>query len=94
IGLYVAAAGFGSSGPFVEAALADEIDMIQVNCTAIVELTHAIARQMTPRRRGGIVLFASLVGWQGVPLSATYSATKAFVQSFAEALRVELKMEG
>lgn len=91
IGLYVASAGFGTSGPFVDADLSEEVDMIQVNCVAAIELTHAVANQMKPRRRGGIVLLASLVGWQGVPLSATYAATKAFVQSFAEAIRVELK---
>ncbi len=91
IGLYIGAAGFGSSGQFVDLAVAEEAEMIQVNCSAAVEISHAVANQMRERGRGGIVLFASLLGWQGVPLSATYSATKAFIQSFAEAIRVELK---
>jgi hypothetical protein len=91
IGFYVGAAGFGTSGPFVDLSVSEEMEMIQVNCSAAVEITHSVANQMRSRGRGGIVLFASLVGWQGVPLSATYSATKAFIQSFAEAIRVELK---
>lgn len=41
-----------------------------------------------------MILLTSLVGWQGVPQSAHYSATKAYVQSLAEALRVELKPKG
>ena len=94
VGLYVASAGFGTSGPFVDADVSNEVDMIQVNCVAAVELTHLAANQMRKRGRGGIILLASLVGWQGVPLSATYSGTKAFIQSFAEAIRIELKHSG
>ena len=43
---------------------------------------------------GGIVLMSSLVAFQGVPRAANYAATKAYVQSFAEALRLELKPLG
>jgi short-subunit dehydrogenase len=68
--------------------------MVDLNCRSIVEITHAIGSKMVERRRGGIVLLASLLGWQGAPLSATYSATKAFVQSFAEALHIEWKSKG
>jgi uncharacterized protein len=43
------------------------------------------------KRRGGIVLFGSLVGFNGAPLSATYAATKGFVQSFAEGIAAEMR---
>ncbi len=54
-----------------------------VNCGAVVEITRAVAARMD--RGGTIVLFSSLVGWQGVPMSATYAATKAFIQDLGEA---------
>lgn len=90
VGLLVAAAGFGTSGPFVDGRLDDELSMIDVNCRAVVALAQPFARRFVARRRGGIVLMSSLVAFQGVPRAAVYSATKAFVQNFAEALRIEL----
>jgi short-subunit dehydrogenase len=48
------------------------------------------ARRFVAQRRGGIVLFGSLVGWQGAPFAANYAATKAYVQSLAEGMRHEL----
>jgi uncharacterized protein len=83
IGLLVAAAGFGSVGAFIEQDRDTEVNMVDLNCRSIVELTHGLARRMVPQGRGGIVLFGSLVGFQGAPFSATYAATKGFVQSFA-----------
>jgi uncharacterized protein len=94
IGLFVAAAGFGSSGEFVKLPISDELDMIDVNCRAVVEQTHHFAGQMIGRKKGGIILFSSLVAFQGTPFSATYSATKSFIQNFAEALHFELKSKG
>jgi short-subunit dehydrogenase len=94
VGLLVAAAGFGSSGPFLAQDTADELGMIDLNCRAVVDLAHRVGQRLALRGRGGIVLFGSLVGWQGVPNSATYGATKAFVQSFAEGLHAELRPRG
>ena len=94
VGLLVAAAGFGSVGPFLEQDAATEANMVDVNCRAVVDLTHAIGQRMARARKGGIILFGSVVGFQGVPWSATYAATKGFVQSFAEGLAVELRPLG
>jgi short-subunit dehydrogenase len=94
VGLFVAGAGFGTSGSFVELTPEDELTMVDVNCRAVVEETHLFARRLIRRGRGGIVLFGSLVGFQGVPRAATYAATKAFVQSLAEGLALELKPRG
>lgn len=94
IGLLVAAAGFGSSGPFLSQDAGEEAGMVDVNCRAVVELIHGLGARMRRAGRGGIVLFGSLVGFQGVPWSATYAATKAFIQSLAEALALELRPHG
>lgn len=94
IGLFAACAGFGTSGPFLDADEATEVAMIQVNCRAVMAMTLAMARRLRARRRGGIVLMGSLVGFQGVPHAAHYAATKAYVQSLAEGLRLELAPEG
>ncbi|HTY27542.1 MAG TPA: SDR family NAD(P)-dependent oxidoreductase [Mycobacterium sp.] len=94
IGLAVLAAGFGSTGAFAEAPLDEELAMIAVNITAVAQLCHGLAGRMTSRGRGGIVLFGSILGWQGVAGQANYAATKAYVQSFAEGLHAELAPHG
>jgi short-subunit dehydrogenase len=94
VGLLVAAAGFGSIGPFLDLPVDVETNMVDVNCRAVVELTHGVAQRMVAQGGGGIILFGSLFGFQGVPGSATYAATKGFVQGFAEALAVELRPQG
>lgn len=90
VGLLIAAAGFGSSGPLLDARLDRELEMLRVNCGAVLGLSAGFGRRFAERGRGGIVLMSSLVAFQGVPFSANYAATKAYVQSLAEALHVEL----
>lgn len=97
VGLAVLAAGFGTSGNFIESDISAELAMIDVNCRAVTALSHALARQMRTRRAGrrsGLMLFSSLVGFQGVPRAANYAATKGFVQVLAEGLRLELAVHG
>lgn len=94
VGLVVAAAGFGSIGPFLDRDRASEINMVDLNCRSVVELTHAFGQRLQRQGRGGIVLFGSLVGFSGAPLSATYAATKGFVQSFAEGIAPEMRAFG
>lgn len=93
-GLLVASAGFGTSGPFLDAPLRSELEMIDVNCRAVAALSHAFGGRFARQKRGGIVLMSSLVALQGVPRAANYAATKAFVQTLAEGLRHELKAAG
>jgi short-subunit dehydrogenase len=94
VGLLVAAAGFGTSKPFIEAHLETELNMIDVNCRALAALTHGFGTRLARRGRGGIVLMSSLVAFQGVPRAANYAATKAYVQTLAEGLAVELRSAG
>lgn len=90
IGLLIASAGFGSSGAFLENALQPEQEMLNVNCRALLELSWHFGNRFRQRGAGGLVLLSSIVGYQGTPWSAHYSATKAYVQTLAEGLRTEL----
>jgi short-subunit dehydrogenase len=89
VGLLVAAAGYGTSGPILSAAVPTERNLLEVNCYAVLEQCMSFGKRFAQRGRGGLILLGSLVGWQGVPNAAHYAATKAYVQSLAEALRVE-----
>lgn len=94
IALFVGSAGFGTSGRFLESNLEDEINMLKVNCEALLVLTWHFSKRFKEQKRGGIILLSSMVGFQGVPYAAHYAATKAYVQSFGEALAIELKPSG
>lgn len=94
VSLLIAAAGFGTSGAFVESRLETEVNMLRLNCEAVVKLSHHFAQQFKAQGAGGLVLFGSLVGFQGTAYAAAYAATKAFVQTFAEGLAVELAPYG
>jgi short-subunit dehydrogenase len=94
IGLVVLAAGFGTTGTVLETSLADEVALIAVNIAAVSRLTHTFAGRIARRGKGGIVLFGSIVGWQGVPGQANYAASKAYVQCLAEGLHDELADHG
>lgn len=87
-------AGFGSSGSFLELDLTNELAMIAVNCSALVDLTHRLARGMVARGGGRILNIASTAAFQAGPYMATYYASKAFVLSFSEALAHELAATG
>lgn len=94
VGLFVASAGFGTSGQFIHSSLHTEINMLRVNCEALLSLTHYFSQQFVRQKRGGIILMSSMVAFQGTPYSANYAATKAYVQSLAEGIAVELKPFG
>ena len=94
IGLLINAAGFGTSGTVLETRMEDELNMIDLNCRSVFELTKYFAEAFNQKKRGGIVLFSSLVAFQGVPNAANYAATKAYNQTLAEGLRKELQPFG
>ena len=91
IGLFIASAGFGTSGNFINSSINNELNMIDVNCRALAQQSHEFARRFVKRGRGGIILLSSILAFQGVPRSANYSATKAYVQTLVEGLYSELK---
>ncbi|MGA2684727.1 MAG: SDR family oxidoreductase [Verrucomicrobiota bacterium] len=83
-------AGFGAWGKFSELPLPRQLEMLQVNVNALVELTGLFLPGMVQRRRGGILNVASVAGFVPGPGMAVYYATKACVLSFTEALAQEL----
>jgi uncharacterized protein len=85
--------GFGSCGNFTDAEYATQLDMVQVNVAAAVELTARLLPIL--RERGGAVInVASLGGFQPLPYMATYGATKAFLLNWSLALHEELRPHG
>ncbi|MDZ4825034.1 MAG: SDR family oxidoreductase [Actinomycetota bacterium] len=87
-------AGFGTTGRFDQLDVDGEDREIRLNVLALSRLTHAAARGMVERGSGGILNVASIAALQPGPTNATYSATKAFVLSFTEAIHEELKGTG
>jgi hypothetical protein len=94
VGLLVSAAGFGTSGALVDGDPATELAMLDLNCRATYLLGREFGTRLARRGRGGIVLFGSIVGYQGAPGAAHYAATKAYVQTLGEGLRHELAPAG
>jgi short-subunit dehydrogenase len=87
-------AGFGGSGAFAERDLAREVEMIQVNIVALVELTHLILPGMLAKKSGRILNIGSTAGFLPGAFMAVYYASKAFVNSFTQALSLELAGTG
>jgi short-subunit dehydrogenase len=87
-------AGFGGYGEFVDRNISEDLNMIQLNVTSLVELSHAISKHMIQHGGGMILNTASTAGFIPGPLQATYFATKAFVVSFSQALDQEMRKKG
>jgi uncharacterized protein len=94
VDLLINNAGFASYGEFAALPLAHELEMIQVNITALTELTHRLLPGMLERRRGRVLNVASTAAFMPGPLMAVYYASKAYVLSFSEALGEELRGSG
>jgi uncharacterized protein len=87
-------AGFGTVGRFDQLPLARELEEIRLNIQALVELTGRFLPAMTARGRGVVMNIASMGGFTPGPYMATYTASKAFVLNFTEALATEMRGTG
>lgn len=87
-------AGIGVGGPFIETDLAQELRIIDLNVASTVAIAKWAARDMAARDRGRILFTSSIIARTPAPFQAIYGASKAFVQSFGQALRNELKDTG
>jgi short-subunit dehydrogenase len=94
VDLLINNAGFGAVGDFADLPLAQQLEMIQVNVSALVALSHLFLQPMLRRKNGAIIQLASTAAFQGVPYFATYSATKSFILTFSEALWAECQPLG
>jgi short-subunit dehydrogenase len=87
-------AGVGVGGEFVETSLQDDLNLIALNVSAVVHLAKRLLPDMVRRQQGRVLVTASLASTMPGPYYATYAASKAFVLSFAEAIRYELQDRG
>jgi uncharacterized protein len=87
-------AGVGVGGPFLENDIEDEINIIDLNVISTVRLSKHVLRDMAARNEGRVLYTSSIAADAPGPYEAIYAASKAFVQSFAEAVRNELKDTG
>jgi short-subunit dehydrogenase len=87
-------AGFGLYGPFLDNDRLEELQMIDLNIRALTNFTKLFLPHMIKQRSGGIINVASTAAFQPGPLFAVYSATKAYVLSFTEALANEMQGTG
>ena len=94
IDLLINNAGFGQFGEFPSVETQRLLDMVQVNCSAVVHLTRLYLPEMVARRRGDVLILASTASFQAVPYISTYAATKAFDLLLAEGLAEEMKPHG
>ena len=94
IDLLINNAGFGQFGELTAVDTQRLLDMVQVNCTAVLHLTRLFLPQMITRRRGDVLIVASTASFQAVPYISTYAATKVFDLYLAEGLAEEMKPHG
>lgn len=87
-------AGFGGRGTHTDRPLDDELAMIDLNVKALVTLTHAFGAKMATNGGGKILQVGSTAGFMPGPQQAVYFATKAFVNSFSQAIDYELRDKG
>jgi short-subunit dehydrogenase len=94
IDLLINNAGFGQYGELTQVETQRLLDMVEVNCHAVVHLTRLFLPGMVERKRGDVLILASTAAFQAVPYITTYAATKAFDLLFAEGLAEEMKPHG
>ncbi|BAU67002.1 SDR family dehydrogenase/reductase [Stanieria sp. NIES-3757] len=94
IDLLINNAGFGDYGAFSDRPLSKQMAMIQLNITALVELTGLFLPVMKQRGSGAIINLSSIAGFQPLPYLSVYAASKAFVLNFTEALWAENQDSG
>ncbi|HEX3940599.1 MAG TPA: SDR family oxidoreductase [Acidobacteriaceae bacterium] len=94
VDLLVNNAGFGLYDEFLRGDLDRQLEMVEVNCTAVVHLTRLFLPRMVERKRGDIMIVSSMASFQPVAYLATYAATKGFDRLLAEALAEEVNRYG
>ena len=84
-------AGVGVGDAFVDTDLDEELRLVDLNVVSVVRLANYVLKDMVARGEGRILFTSSIAAEMPAPFLAVYGASKAFVQSFAEALRNEVK---
>lgn len=87
-------AGFGLRGNFATLPYEEQIAMLELNISTLTRLCRLTLPGLISRGRGGIINLSSMAAYQAIPFMAVYAATKAYVQSFSEALHEEVRGSG
>lgn len=94
IDLLINNVGIGDYGDFAHSDRDFQLKIIQLNIVVLVDLTHRFLQGMRQRRSGGIINLSSVAAFHPMPYFSIYSATKAFILSFSEALSAENRDDG
>ena len=94
IDLLINNAGLGDLGSFAASDPARDDEILSVNILALTKMTRRVLPQMIARKRGAILNVSSSAGFLPIPEFSVYAASKAYVTSFSEALRAELRGTG
>jgi short-subunit dehydrogenase len=94
VSILCANAGTATFGPVANLDVAEEKAQVQLNVLGVHDLVLAVLPGMVERRAGGILISGSAAGNSPIPNNATYAASKAFVNTFSESLRGEVKSQG
>jgi uncharacterized protein len=94
VDLLINNAGFGDYTDFAESDRERQIQMLQLNIVALVDLTHRFLQPMRQKRSGSIINVSSITAFQPMPYLAVYSASKVFILNFSEALWAEARKYG
>jgi short-subunit dehydrogenase len=87
-------AGVGQGGAFIDTALADDQEIIDLNITSTVHLAKLVLKDMAARNEGKVLITSSIASTMPGAFQPIYNASKSFLQSFAEAVQEELKDTG
>lgn len=87
-------AGMGVNGRFDRTPLEDDLQLVDLNVRSVVHLAKLLTRVMVEAGEGRLLITSSIAAVAPGPYHATYAASKAFVHSFAEGIRTELKDTG
>jgi short-subunit dehydrogenase len=94
LGIAAINAGVGVSGPFIETDVDAHLELVELNVTGAVQLAHGVLQDMVACGGGAVLFTSSIAATMPGPFASTYNASKSFLLSFAEALRVEVADAG
>ena len=94
VGVLVNNAGFGDRNAFLDSDWQKQKNLIDLNISALVEMTYLFGNDMKKRKQGKIINLSSVAAFSAGPYMSLYYASKSFVLSFSEALSEELKGSG
>lgn len=94
IGLVIPNAGMELHGHFLNNSVAEQSKLAKLNMIIPMQIAHIFGTRMAIQKRGGILFIGSTFGFQSVPYFANYAATKAYILTLSQALKVEMKKNG